>query len=234
MFVIRLHYCDALALECDEYLINIKQTLDKYMKETEEVSVLIPRIKSMLEHMRSILEYCAQDINETYLNKKGKVYFPYGKNQRVYNNSIDKNLPGLRNHSLDIYYLIEDLQDYKRRQKDRFLVLLCALTNENKHNKLSNTRRMSKKQINISNAIVFDNTATVEIKNCTFNGISSGNFKVEHGEIKGDINPLLLELIYRKDIGSYVFADSNKDIVKFLTLSLKEVKKFYQSLYKLM
>ena len=46
------------------------------------------KIKSAFEHLRSALDYMALDIHEKYYKKKGRIYFPYADNEKLFNKHL--------------------------------------------------------------------------------------------------------------------------------------------------
>ena len=81
---------------------SIRELLDE-VKETFEIisshkKISKPKVKSIFEHLRSSLEYAAQDINSKMPKVKEKLYFPYANNESEFEKSLKKNLP-----DLDIY-----------------------------------------------------------------------------------------------------------------------------------
>ncbi|PHQ24042.1 hypothetical protein CLH62_18170 [Marinobacter guineae] len=100
-------------------------------------------LKNTLENLRSVLDYLAQDIviklktKPKNGNLSEKVYFPYGQRENHFNNSVKRNLPPLKEDEPKIYDLLESIQPFK--SKDNWVVDLCSLTNDAKHNSLSKT-----------------------------------------------------------------------------------------------
>ncbi len=107
-------------------------------------------LKNTLENLRSVLDYAAQDIRDKLkaLSRDKipeKVYFPYGQKENHFKKSVKRNLPNLSSHMPSIYTLVHDMQPFKNG--DPWLVDLCGLTNEVKHNNLNKTE--NKKSITI-------------------------------------------------------------------------------------
>lgn len=236
----RKKYCDALINESEEMLGQIEEIIDMHIKETDEPTIVVPKIKSFLEHCRSSLEYCAQDIfqyvvpqnnREKKLNSRNKnVYFPYGKDEDTFNLSVERNLPGLSD--VFIKRIISDLQDFRRFNNKKFLSYMCKLTNDNKHDQLTEPIRKSDKGISVGGFLKVDEGSTVTVINSTVNGIPTGNFTIRNAKIEGNINQVLLGEVLKWDNGSFVFTDTKWNVVDFLRLCLKEIKDFYLSLYK--
>lgn len=125
---------------------DIQDLLEHTQNEITSISELAQKgtikkvvIKNTLENLRSILDYAAQDIKVELKrhNKNGvpdKIYFPYGQRENHFKKSIKDNLPGLPKHLPVLHALIQDMQPFKCG--DSWLVDLCGLTNDAKHNNL--------------------------------------------------------------------------------------------------
>lgn len=113
---------DELLKDIEEQLISIK----KYKKITKV------KLKSILENLRSSLEYMAQDINSALSRPGKRVYFPYGDTIENFEKSINQNLPDLQSEYPILYDGIEHLQPHKNNG-DKWLVDMCRMTNDAKH-----------------------------------------------------------------------------------------------------
>lgn len=113
---------DELLKDIEEQLISIR----KYKKITKV------KLKSILENLRSSLEYMAQDINSALSKKGTRIYFPYGDTKEKFEQSIDRNLQAIQSEYPAIYDYIECLQPHKNNGDD-WLVNMCDLTNRAKH-----------------------------------------------------------------------------------------------------
>ncbi|OFJ85124.1 hypothetical protein HMPREF2844_11155 [Neisseria sp. HMSC072F04] len=116
---------DELLKDIEEQLISIK----KYKKITKV------KLKSILENLRSSLEYMAQDINSALSKKKTRIYFPYGDTKEIFKERINQNLPAIQSEYPALYDCIEHLQPHKNNG-DKWLVDMCRMTNDAKHKKL--------------------------------------------------------------------------------------------------
>lgn len=168
---------------------NIKIIRDAYEKARTDdsiESVSRPLVKSTFEHLRSVLEYSAQDIWSSYNSKSGKIYFPYGKTEALFRANVKRNLPNLHTRK-SLFVLVESLQPHCAG--DNWLVELCSHTNFNKHNSLSKqTRNNSEKSITEVGKLVRFSAGTFEFKNCYVDGIALGHGKpvVITGEMSTD------------------------------------------------
>ncbi|MFS8606332.1 hypothetical protein LRO89_27580 [Priestia megaterium] len=229
--------------ECEETLEQIKNKFDEAFQDPSIKEITIPKVKSFLEHCRSILEYIAKDIFEMVipieqrtrkLNSKGKdkeVYFPYGKYRKIFKSSVSKNLPGLKNSDPVIYNLLESIQDYQKESDNVFLTYMCKLTNDNKHDDLTENERKSNLYTNVGNIARVAQGGQITFNNCSFDGVPSGNFSIRNGKIEGNINPALLNQVFNYEEGHFVFKDTKKDVLIFLRLVLDEITNFVNDIY---
>ncbi len=117
-----------------------KADVDELLKDIEEQLILMKKykkitkvkLKSILENLRSSLEYIAQDISSVLSNPNDKVYFPYGDTKENFKGRINQNLPAIRSEYPKIYDYIEHLQPHKNNG-DKWLVDMCRMTNDAKH-----------------------------------------------------------------------------------------------------
>ena len=107
------------------------------------------KIKGILEHLRSVLDYVAVDITETLkeeclkkniqAKKVGKIYFPIRDNSTEFSEVIQKNFCYLKEFYPSIYELVENIQPFEG--KDNWLQRLSKLTIQNKHNGLTEQQK---------------------------------------------------------------------------------------------
>lgn len=228
--------------DCRELLkeveINLEKLREKYQAaRTDEnlKSVLRPLVKTTLEHLRSVLEYSAQDIWASYNSKSKKLYFPYGKNNKLFRANVKRNLPGLQDRK-SLYNLIESLQPH--RSQDDWLLHLCAQTNFNKHNSLGKQTRENSKQYttDVGNLIRMDSGSTVTFTDCVYNGmplgrgkpaVISGNMSTD--EIKKNIGiPIPVKREF--DWVEFHFDSSAKDTLELIDKAHREISTYIETL----
>ena len=61
---------DLLLEECSYNIERIRERYKAAVTDERQIEVLKPLVKSTLEHQRSVLEYSAQDVWESYTKKK--------------------------------------------------------------------------------------------------------------------------------------------------------------------
>jgi hypothetical protein len=231
-----------LLQETSESINLIELEIKKVSKNENIKEVLKAKVKTSLEHLRSCLEYCTQDIYELIIkpiipSKKNKaIYFPYGKDYNDFYASLCRNsfkkLSVLNN---EIYQLLESIQPHKLNSN--WLVDLCVITNYNKHNKLRHQNRINSKLIkagNINIAKIVDGAkGKIIFNNSSLNGIKINRLEIdcEHQQIYTDNNRIKVEFIKWAD---FTFSNTDINILIFLKYSLSRILEFQSDLYKIL
>lgn len=139
--------------------------------------------------MRSTLDYLAKDVlaklksNPKYKNLSEKIYFPYGQKQNHFLKSIKKNLPPLKAEFPKIYDLLENIQPFK--SKNNWVVDLCSLTNDAKHNSLTKTEAKKHLVVEQKGFARIEGGRNIVMHNNYFNGVRQDDVYIS-GD--GDIN----------------------------------------------
>ncbi|RLZ06370.1 hypothetical protein [Faecalibacter macacae] len=202
-------------------------------------------IKNILENLRSILEYCAEYINNKLMLKKNRIYFPYGDSQVKFDEQVLKNFGNIKSTNPKLYSLIENLQSYK--SKNNWLTVLCLATNEVKHKKpLELKEEITEKQIINDLDIpgikipqffidqINSNKLKIEISGCTFNNLPMDDFTIENGNLQthkdGFISPFYnFEIIDNKN---FLLQDYNFDLKELLNTCYINIFNFCEELFK--
>ena len=127
-----------LADESAGELSLIEELYSKSLREKEIDTRLLVRIKGVLEHLRSSLDFVAQGLSLKYApQNKRKVYFPYAKLDTdketfLREKRIDKAVPGLSNRRPDIGETILAMQHFSHPGAKWFPEFI-ELNNKNKH-----------------------------------------------------------------------------------------------------
>ena len=187
----------------------ISKSYNEAKQDEEQKVVSRPLVKSSLEHLRSVLEYSAQDIWATYNNKNKKLYFPYGKTDALFHANVKRNLPKLIDNNPKILQLIKSLQPFDCG--DDWLSELCDQTNFNKHNKLGKQVRKnsSKATTNVDRLVSLGGSGTVTFSNCSYNGVPLG-----HGKPAVISNDMSVKQI-KSNIGGSIPVSREFDWVEF-------------------
>lgn len=92
------------------------------------------KVKTVVEHYRSALDYLAVAITTAYGKQtKGVVYYPFARDDAMFEREIDQKMPGVRISRQDIADEIRSVQPYNRD----WLRTLNKLARHNKHNTLT-------------------------------------------------------------------------------------------------
>jgi hypothetical protein len=229
-------YTDIIELleEVKHNISSLHESYDQAKQDEALKEVLKPLVKSSLEHLRSVLEYSAQDVWDSYNNKSKKLYFPYGKDEALFKKNLKRNLPGLQDKKL--YALIESLQPHKCGEN--WLIDLCKQTNFNKHNKLRKQVRENsdKSTIDIGNLVRMDRGSTVKFSNCIYNGmplgvgkpaVVSGDMSVK--QIQENIGiPVLVTKMF--EWVEFRFENSTVDTLYLIERAYTEISKYVKNL----
>lgn len=198
-----------------------------------------PKVKSILEHLRSSLEYAAQDINSKLVSPKQKLYFPYGNNEIEFEKSIKRNLPNLINQFPEIYIEIKKIQNFQ--SGNDWLVKLCNLTNVIKHNNGIDVRHDEEvvKSVSIfaggvNLAYIGGNCSNIQFSNNRVNGKLIDDFVYHQGEIKitkkGEL-PTNFKITKDRKI---IVGNGQTDLIPFLEECIKNTDRFINDLYQLL
>lgn len=145
MYSLNKHFAQSIALieSSNELLVEIELLYARDLNKSEISDRLLIKIKSLLESLRSALEYCAQGLSEKYGTEKDKtrISFPYAKQsvtreQFMKSQYIEKKIPGLIKHRPDIEQFILSMQHFSDPRCQWFPQFM-ELTNKNKHIELT-------------------------------------------------------------------------------------------------
>ena len=187
------------------------------------------RVKSCLEHLRSSLEYLANDIYKLLGNgTTDNIYFPYGKPA-----FIQKYLSRLNANPETIHKLSElitSIQPY--HSGDEWLTMMCNLTNDAKHRHpipldqedVITSRDISVVGLNLIQ-IAGENSGRVEFKNNKLNGMPIQDFIYDNEVMttSGTGIPVNLRLTKEEKIK---FHGHDYEVIPFLEKCLNELKSF--------
>lgn len=206
-------------------------------KSDEEIDKLSgPKLKSVMEHLRSCLEYCAQDLSEIVLGKSsGKVYFPYGKNEQDFKSSLGRNLKGL---PVNYSSIVERIQPHSCGEN--WLCDLCDFTNHNKHNALQKQARqnLGMPTTKVGNIVHSTGGSQVTIGQLFVNGKlmnPNGPLEINDSRKAKDISEDLQNLIkVERTYGNVSFVDSSTglNLIDLMLKSKSEIAKFVDNLYR--
>jgi hypothetical protein len=93
------------------------------------------RIKSVLEHERSALDYLAVELTKRHGTSKGLIYYPLAQSTQDFSTVMENKMPGVAAAATKVAAAIEKWQPYQPGME--WLRDLNKLTREQKHNRLT-------------------------------------------------------------------------------------------------
>ncbi len=225
---------EELLNETYELLQQIKSTYEIAKTNEDIITIAKPKVKSCLEHLRSSLDYIAVDIYESYNNNKKDVYFPYGKNKKVFIKSLNKNLPNLDSKYVSI---LESVQPYICN--DKWLINLCRITNFNKHVELQKCERVNSNKLTtrVGNIGTVEGSGTLHIGKIVVNGVcinSKGPLIITDNQSVKDIESVFdVPVQVRRNYNwvKFTFKGTNIDVVLLLDKSLNKIRMLTKKIY---
>lgn len=228
---------DELLAEVNEIKIKLKKEYEQAKNEPVSTQVSKIMVKSALEHLRSILDYATLDIHEEYYNGNGKIYFPFGKDKALFKKNLKKHFKNLTKKAPKIYEIIKSIQPFET--KKNWLITLCKVVNNNKHNKLSSQKIHKQQSVTIGNIIKVSGNSTVTINNCTVNGIPISKYpntpiiisdKFTEEELKKNLNPFL-SLNLEIDKVKFFLDKTGCDALELITEAINGIESMINKLY---
>lgn len=218
-----------------ELIQEVKETLI-LLRKSDDIKPV--KVKSMLEHLRSALEYLTHDVYNklTPENKKikgDKIYFPYNQRSTI-DRFFQKKLQLLNFSENKIYKLFNSIQDYSTNTNE--LVMMCNLTNEAKHLKpiaLDKEEHVSNVEISVDGIglVSTDLSSNITFQNCTVNGKKMQDFTYSNGQLKTTGVGIPVNLTITKD-KKIKFHGVEYEVVPFIEGCLNKIEKFVLDVYE--
>lgn len=217
-----------------ELVQEVKENLE-VMRKTQQIKPV--KVKSILENLRSSLEYVANDTYDKYIDansikQRPDIYFPYGK-QGFVNNFFTKTLNLNKPSTSPLYNIFNSIQDY--HTGENWLVMMCNLTNEVKHRQpisLKEDDFIKKFSVSVGGAplIYAENSTDISFKNNTVNGRKIEDFTLDNEGLNTFGNGQQLNIILTKD-KKIRFHGVNYDVIPFIELCLDRIETFIIKAY---
>ncbi|WP_250502856.1 hypothetical protein [Caballeronia sp. AZ7_KS35] len=167
---------------------ELEAQYEKARKDENIKSVLGPTVKSALEHLRSVLDYCAMDIFVAVHGRdpsdSDRIYFPFGHSDAVFAKAIASNKLGkLSAINPDLYGLVQQIQPFICGSQ--WLPSLASRTKKMKHRSLGRQVRNQSPSstLKIGNFMHFKDVANVTIEHSQL-----GDTSIRHLEISDTVN----------------------------------------------
>lgn len=195
-----------------------------------------PVVKGVFSDLRSILDYSAVAMYRTYSRKDGKIHFPYSKDEIGFIGSVKKNLHGLNIQRPDLYDLVRSVQPFVTGRQ--WLLNLCSLTNETKHNSLGKQKRENSDSARLSVGELFkcEGGGRIILNGTLIDGVPVGvdkPFEVSHRTSKKDLESVLGHagsIVKEYDWVRFEYIGTSTDLLELVRESRSEIGSFVQKL----
>ncbi len=140
----------ALLKRCKSDFASVKSEYENSLHAKCISADLKISIKNLSENLRSVLDYLAHDIRETFCpnaSAKQRFYFPIAQDPSRFEGQMEKFYPGLKEGSPDLYGYLESIQPYHK--KYAWLGQFNRLNNENKHDSLVEQTRTERERVTV-------------------------------------------------------------------------------------
>lgn len=215
--------------DIQELLEHARNEISSISEQSRTGTINKISVKNTLENLRSVLDYAAQDIQSklsTLTSNKipEKVYFPYGQRENHFKKSVKRNLPDLQRLMPSIHCLIQDIQPFK--SGDSWLVDLCGLTNDAKHNNLSKTENQKSRTIHQGGMplVTVGEGSKVTMRGNLVNGVLQDDVFID-SDGSTTIKPVSGQTLITEN-NKILFHGKRIEVVSFLETCHKKLSKF--------
>ncbi|MFX4760822.1 hypothetical protein ABTI55_07920 [Acinetobacter baumannii] len=224
-----------------EFILEMLEEAHQTIQEIRNYRTITRvKVKNILGNLRSPLDYLANDINDNLsIPSKNKFYFPFGPTQEVFDKSVKKYFPLLKNEMPRIYNEIFIIQPFN--SGDDWLVRLWKLTNDTKHNNPVDIRQTSEvikavtaKAGNTAIVRMGGNASNIRVQNIQVDGKLVDDFFYDRGKTiitKRAEVPVDFKITSDKKI---LIGDELFDLLPFLEKCHANLKIFIEKTYSLL
>jgi len=217
--------------------IEFEKIKDKAQTDVGIQEIYRPKVKACIEQLRSCLDYIALDIYEFLkrihpekIKVVKHVYFPYNKDEVTFKAMAEKNLPGLFLNQSDIYNILEARQSYKCG--DAWLLNICELSNELKHDKLLIQEKVATKEVDLFNGAIKVRAQNAVISGNFYNGIvQSKDIIISRGSVISNYTGKEKDFVI-KDWTGFIFKEKRIDIIVLISKANIEITKLSNEVYE--
>ena len=231
---------EELVRHAGQKLADIQKEYERSLNKQRIRATLLVEIKNFFENLRSALDFTAHGIFDQFGSSRKanqRVYFPYsttGQTRSEFEKTgrIEQCIPGLTASRPDIVQLLLEMQHFGSRGYD-WLPDFMALTNENKHQKLTPQVRHETKELRVSGpgaSISLGQGASISMGSGT--SISLGGAVIRGGQTIDTNHPPVVEG-GRSDVITWVsfqFEHNGRPVYPFLKLAQKGVSEIVSEL----
>jgi hypothetical protein len=224
---------EELVRHAERKLAEIRQQYERSLNRQRIRATLLVDIKNFFENLRSALDFSARGVFDQYgssARAKQNVYFPYAtasQSQSEFEKSgrIETCIPGLTASRPDIVKLLLDMQHFGSLGNG-WLPDFMALTNENKHQKLTPQVRRETKELRVSGggaSMTLSQGASISVGSGA--SISVGGAMIRGGQTIDVNNPPVMDG-GRSEVVSWVsfhFEHNDRPVYPFLETAHKGI-----------
>lgn len=142
---------ETLLMSCEKEIPGIQNAYEASLYDQKISPELQVKIKNYFENLRSVLDYIACDIYDSFCgggDPKARVYFPIFSTREKFESSVKQRFPNLQSTAIDLYAYLEGIQPYHTPYK--WLGDFGEITILNKHRNLVPQVRREAKQVRVT------------------------------------------------------------------------------------
>lgn len=142
----------ALLSRAEDVVPQIEKHYKKSLELKEVSEELKIDIKNLCENLRSVLDYLAHEIIDSYCpnaNPNDRLYFPITRDKDSFENKMKKSYPDLEKNNKMLYNYLESIQPYQSADA-AWLGKFVEIANENKHQNLLPQERKETRTVKVS------------------------------------------------------------------------------------
>lgn len=218
--------------------LDLLQEVEECLETIKKSKKINPvKVKSILEHLRSSLEYVANDAYDKFVGENSttvrpKIYFPYGE-QKFVDNFFLKKLNIKKPSSNPLYKTFNSIQDYHTGED--WLEMMCNLTNEVKHRQPIPLKEDSfVKDISISidgfGCIQTGGSSSIVFQNNHVNGKKIQNFTLKNGNLKKSGMGIQPNIVITKE-SKIKFHGNDYEVIPFIESCIIKIRSFIVEAY---
>ncbi len=143
---------EAQIRRAEEILPKIEKEYQESLNEQTVSDDLKLDIQSFVGHLRSVLDYLANDIVETHCpnaNSRDRLYFPITSDSANFTRVMNRSYPDLSANCPNLYNFLDSIQPYQN-EHNKWLTKFNKVNNEQKHNDLMEQTRTETRIVKVS------------------------------------------------------------------------------------
>jgi hypothetical protein len=229
--------------ETDLVFEELSSLSDNSKSDRTISSLAIPKVSSLLNYLRTSLDYIAADIIEIIIIPSNTLsarisrqifnnyHFPYGKDENSFRSRMEYRLPNLFSLNAALYNLIENIQLHK--SGNMLIHDLCHFNNVTKHETSTQIRKNQNSVLIGGVPRISGNIIGLTLKNGTIDGKPFDAYIGDTSDESTVIDPEGVISLETTDV-KYFFPNCNTDILTLLGDSKLIVRKLVDGIYSIL